>query len=727
MSPPLPKPPADDGLAPGEGSGGAVAAPIRLAHDPINVLIVDDEPKNLTVLETVLDDPGYRLVRAESADQALLALVAKEFALLILDVRMPVMTGFELAQLIRQRKKTEQVPIIFLTAYYNEDQHVLEGYGTGAVDYLQKPVNPVILRSKVSVFADLHRKSRALEIANRALVAEVTERRDAQAKLRELNETLEKRVADRTAELLERTKLEVAHREQLQASEEFNRSLMEGTADAVQVLDLEGRILYLNGPAMVQLEVDDFEVLRGHDWCSLWPQGARDVLRNAVAQARQGAPAALTALRPTANGGHKWWNISVSAVRDSDKGQIVRILAVSRDVTEARDIEQALRRSDEQKDRFIATLAHELRNPLAPIRNAVALLRGMEAVDPKLKWCRDLIDRQVAQMTRLLEDLLDVSRITRSKLALRREALNLATAIEQAVELARPWIQEERHSFETTLPAEPMWIHGDLTRLAQVISNLLINSAKYTSAGGQIRLSAQRESGDILVSVKDNGIGIAAEHLTHIFEMFSQVTDGQQHHPGGLGIGLSLARGLVELHGGQLTARSAGLGHGSEFVVRLPACEPQILDDVPIQSTVDAGPGAKCRILVVDDLQDNADSLAMLLQSMGHAVEVSYDGEQAIKAAEQFRPDIAFIDLGMPKLDGYEVCRHIRGRPWGAKMYLVAQTGWGQEFDRRRTQAAGFDQHMVKPLDFEAVEPLLRRIAARAAGSQEARSSEGQN
>jgi CheY-like chemotaxis protein len=268
------------------------------------------------------------------------------------------------------------------------------------------------------------------------------------------------------------------------------------------------------------------------------------------------------------------------------------------------------------------------------------------------------------------------------------------------------------------LPSQSMYLHGDLTRLAQVISNLLINSAKFTSPGGQIRLSATRESEDVLISVKDSGIGIAPENLGQIFEMFSQVSDRKQHHQGGLGIGLSLARGLVEMHGGQLTAHSAGLDQGSEFIVRLPACEAEASDQLDVGSTtVDANAGARCRILVVDDLKDNADSLASLLETMGHVVEVRYDGAQAIQAAEEFDPQIAFIDLGMPQVDGFEVCRRIRARPWGAKMYLVAQTGWGQEFDRRRTQAAGFDLHMVKPLELEALGPLLRRIGTRANGS----------
>jgi PAS domain S-box-containing protein len=713
MNPSAPHPPSED-RADSPASGTAT---VHLHNDPINILIVDDEPKNLTVLETVLDDPGYRLVRGESADEALLALVAKEFALLILDIRMPGMTGFELAHLIRQRKKTEQVPIIFLTAYYNEDQHVLEGYGTGAVDYLQKPVNPVMLRSKVTVFADLYRKSRALEIANRALLAEVTERRATQAQLSELNDTLEHRVAERTQALLERNKMEVAQREQLQASEEFNRSLMEGTADGVQVLDLQGQLLHVNRPTLVHLEVDDFARFHGRHWNSLWPPESSDVLQQAVAQARTGVTQTFTLLRPKKNGVSKWWNISVSPVRDSATGPVVRVLAVSRDVTEFREIERALRTSDEQKDNFIATLAHELRNPLAPIRNAVAVLGRTATPESKRVWCREVIERQVAQMTRLLEDLLDVSRITRSKLELRNDLLDVATAIEQAIEIARPWMDREGHSFQLDLPSGPIWVHGDLTRLAQVISNLLINAAKYTSAQGHIHLSASRELDDVLIKVKDNGIGISAEHIGRVFEMFSRVPAGRDHGQGGLGIGLSLARGLVELHGGTITAYSAGLDQGSQFVVRLPAASGKS-SDVPVpdvhQSSA-ATPG--CRILIVDDLRDNADSLGILLQSLGHDVRTCYHGETGIQIAEQFRPDVAFVDLGMPQIDGYEVCRRIRAQPWGAKMFLVAQTGWGQEFDRRRTQAAGFDQHMVKPLELNILDALLRRLATRTVGN----------
>ncbi len=695
-------------------ASGGQSAVVRLHSDPINILIVDDEPRNLTVLETILDNPGYRIVRAESADQALLALISKEFALLILDVRMPGMTGFELAALIRQRRKTEQVPIIFLTAYYNEDQHILEGYGTGAVDYLHKPVNPVILRSKVAIFADLHRKSRALEFTNRALVAEVTERREAQMKLRELNDTLERRVAQRTAELVEQSRLEKAQREQLRASEEFNRSLMEGTADSVQILDPEGRILHVNGPGRIQLEIEDLARVKGEDWCSLWPEESREELRRGVEKARGGEVASFTLLTRTSKGTRQWWNISLSAVRDSFDGQVARLLAVSRDVTEARETEEALRASDQQKDNFIATLAHELRNPLAPIRNALMLMRK-EPLDSRLAWCRDVIDRQISQMTRLLEDLLDVSRITRSKVNLKCEHLELASLISHAIEIAEPAIDEAGHSLEVQSPGSPVIIYGDLTRLAQVLSNLLINAAKYTPRAGQIWLTAREDGNDLIISVKDTGVGIVPEHLPRVFEMFSQISHTKGHAQGGLGIGLALARGLVEMHGGQLSAHSEGLDKGSEFIVRLPLSRrvtSQRQQDAETQASIPTG--TQCRVLVVDDLRDSADSLAMVVEALGHQVRVAYDGNHAVVIAEQFRPHVALIDLGMPNVDGYEVCRRIRAQTWGSEMLLIAQTGWGQEFDRRRTQSAGFDQHLVKPLQWDIMETILHQAAARA-------------
>jgi signal transduction histidine kinase len=543
----------------------------------VNILVVDDEPKNLTVLEAVLDDPGYRLVRAASGSQALLALMAEEFAVLILDVQMPGMTGFELAQMVKERKKTARIPIIFLTAYYNEDQHVLEGYVSGAVDYLLKPVNTAVLRSKVAIFAELHRKSRALELANLALVGEVNERRRAELRLSELNETLDRRVTQRT--------------QALHASE---------------------------------------------------------------AQLREG---------------------------------------------------------DRRKDEFLATLAHELRNPLAPLRNAVHVLRLKGLPPPKMQWACEMIDRQVHAMSRLIDDLMDVSRINQGKIALRREHMELSCVLRDAIESSRPLIDECEHHLELSLPDRQFMVNADATRLTQVFMNLLNNAAKYMDRKGRIELVVRQEQQEVWVTVKDAGIGIAIDRLKSVFEMFSQVETALSRSRGGLGIGLTLSQRLVNMHGGSIEARSEGLGRGSEFVVRLPLVPTHGSRPV-IESRLDAEVVQKrdvdvLRILVADDNQDSAATLALLLESMGHTVFQVYDGEAAVQMAADFDPQVVLLDIGMPRLNGYEACRQIRIQPGGASRTLVAITGWGQADDLRASKVAGFDRHLVKPVDPAGLTSLI--------------------
>ncbi len=537
--------------------------------DPIGILIVDDEPKNLTVLETILSDPTYRLVQASSGDEALLALMSDEFALLILDVRMPGMTGIELAQLVKTRKKTAQVPIIFLTAYYNEDQHILEGYQSGAVDYLQKPVNAAILRSKVAVYAELHRKNRELAIANSSLQREVAERRQAEQQLSLLNEELENRVRDRT---------------------------------------------------------------------------------------------------------------------------------------------NALEQMDRRKDEFLATLAHELRNPLAPIVNAVKVMQLQGPETPELQWAREVIDRQVNQMRRLIDDLMDISRINQGRIELKRDRVKLASAINDAIETNRPLLEECGHTLTVELPTEDIFVNGDITRLGQVFLNLLNNAAKYTMAGGQIEISLKRVGGEAFVVVRDSGVGIPQEKLGGIFGMFSQIENALSRSQGGLGIGLYLVKKIVSLHGGHIEASSAGMGQGSIFTVRLPIFQQASKWDVPPQNLIEGLSGSKHRILVVDDNKDAGAALSLLLGVMGNTVRTANDGFEAIEIATSYRPNVILLDIGMPGMNGYDVCRSLRSQSWAANAVVVAITGWGQPEDYRKSSDAGFDHHLVKPVAPEALTQLLAKI-----------------
>jgi signal transduction histidine kinase/ActR/RegA family two-component response regulator len=364
-----------------------------------------------------------------------------------------------------------------------------------------------------------------------------------------------------------------------------------------------------------------------------------------------------------------------------------------------------LKEADRRKDEFLATLAHELRNPLAPIRMGIQILRMTDA-ESRAQPVLAMMERQLQHLTRLLDDLLDVSRITQGKIGLRVERIDLRRVIGAAVETSRPVIEEMRHEFNASLPDEPLWVDGDAVRLAQVLSNLLSNAAKYTPEGGRIALKAERRGDDVEVCVSDNGHGIPRERLDSIFEMFTQLESPLANRAAGLGIGLSLAKGLVALHHGTIEALSEGPGHGSEFRVRLPAGATRAEDSVTV--TNEPPIPSKRKMLVVDDNRDAASSLAMFLQLSGHDVRVAHDGETAIELAGEFRPQTIFLDLGMPGTDGYEVCRHIRNAPWGKNMRLIAITGWGQDEDRRKSATAGFDMHLVKPVDPETLAEILR-------------------
>jgi CheY-like chemotaxis protein/two-component sensor histidine kinase len=371
-----------------------------------------------------------------------------------------------------------------------------------------------------------------------------------------------------------------------------------------------------------------------------------------------------------------------------------------------------LREADRRKDDFIATLAHELRNPLAPIRNAAAVMRFATDLSPKLQWCRDVIDRQVAHMAALLDDLLDVSRLARDKITLRRDRVEVGTAIAQAVEINRHLIEGRGHRLTMHLTQQPLEVEGDLTRLIQIFGNLLNNAAKYTEPEGEIDIRTALAGDQVIIRVRDNGIGIRPDNLRTIFDLFAQVDPSRGGPEGGLGIGLALVKGLVERHGGSIVARSEGLGRGSEFIICLPLARttreakreenPELLDA--------NGAATPLRVLVADDNVDAADSLAMILQADHHQVRTAHDGEEALELAAQQKPDVMLVDLGMPRLNGYELARRVRGEPWGRDTVLIACTGWGQPEDRRRTEESGFDYHLVKPVSPTAVLRLLQSL-----------------
>lgn len=402
-----------------------------------------------------------------------------------------------------------------------------------------------------------------------------------------------------------------------------------------------------------------------------------------------------------------------TAVSTYSRGNEVVSTAILRDITERKRSEEELRRiaadlseANRRKDAFLATLAHELRNPLAPVRNAVELMRLMGPNEETLQKSRDVIERQVTHLTRLIDDLLDVSRITRNKLELRSQRVELAEIIHGAVETSMPLINSKNHRLNLVLPADPVWIYGDAIRLSQVFMNLLTNAAKYTPERGHISLTTEVEGEEIVVTVKDDGIGIPAASLSHLFEMFYQAHGAEDTPQSGLGIGLSLVRHLVELHGGTVSARSDGQGRGSEFAVRLPLAGEEEMSPAEEPSSPRELP-EQMRILVVDDNEDIASTLSMLLEASGHTAYVATDGQKGVEMAELLRPDAVLLDIGMPKLNGYEACRAIRDSEWGKDMLLIALTGWGQEDDRRRTREAGFNAHLVKPVDLATLDRVL--------------------
>jgi CheY-like chemotaxis protein len=398
----------------------------------------------------------------------------------------------------------------------------------------------------------------------------------------------------------------------------------------------------------------------------------------------------------------------ITALRDKE-GDLRGFAKVTRDMTERRRVEE-LEQADRQKDEFLALLAHELRNPLAPIRTALEVLRRRDVPAPALDQAGLLAERQLRNMARLLDDLLDISRIREGRIELRKQPLNVSTLLRAASDAARPLMDERRHDFVVDDPANDIWVEGDGVRLEQVLGNLLNNAAKYTEPGGEIRLSANSNDGNVLIRVQDTGIGIEPLMVSRVFDLFVQAERRTELSAGGVGVGLSLARKLVELHGGRVEAFSAGAGRGAEFIVRLPTTAPPPAAEEKLVASAVAATAHGLRVLLVDDNVDSADGLGLLLELQGHEIRVAYDGPTALETARQFRPHVALLDIGMPSMDGYELGRRLHATPETKDVLLVAMTGWGQDEDHRKSREAGFAHHLVKPFEPAVLEKLLAGV-----------------
>ncbi|WP_169979299.1 hybrid sensor histidine kinase/response regulator [Tautonia rosea] len=497
--------------------------------------------------------------------------------------------------------------------------------------------------------------------------------------------------------------------EELRTSEARFRQLAEAMPQIVWVADPTGQVRYLSRQWAAYTGMPTEEGM-GDRWVkSVHPDDRSGLINRWETSVREETPYRTEFRLRDSNGQDRWHMVRGVPVRD-DNGQVVRWYGTITDIDEPKRLAEALQDADRRKDEFLATLAHELRNPLAPIRHAVALLRKQGPPDPELQLHRDVIDRQVGNMARLLDDLLDVSRITSNKLELRRAKVDVASIVQVAVETSRPLIEAGGHELTIDMPSEPIVLDADPTRLAQVFSNLLNNAAKYSDVEGRITLTVRQKEGQVHVSVRDTGIGIDEEHLTRIFEIFSQVEPALHRSQGGLGIGLALVRGLVQLHGGTVEARSEGIGAGSEFIVHLPLAEMDQTESLTTERTKEKGDFRISRLLLVDDHLDSAQTLGKLLGLAGLDVRIAHDGRSALSVIDEFQPEVVVLDIGLPDMDGYDVARQIRSQPAGASRTLIALTGWGQASDRLRSREAGFDQHLVKPVDPDELLDLLRQL-----------------
>jgi len=706
---------------------------LSLADSPaVNILIVDDLAEKLLVFQSILEDLNQNLVMVRSGKDALRQVLEHEFAVILLDVNMPDVDGFETAALIRQYKKTAQTPIIFITAYA-DDMQTARGYSLGAVDYITTPVIPEILRSKVKVFVDLYRMNRQILLwarerealvraqAARAAAEEATRRADFLAEASHiLTRSLDgDSIINGLLNLVVPALADIGVLTLTDGKGNVKRTECIAQHAGMVFDGLQGTEIHIDSPPHLNDLIQEVLIGReGRNFTteSLWK----------IHESKDDADTDLTCIAVR--------RVSVLPLRTGTQVLGTLVLAYSparaQSVTEDALIHEladraaialengllysAIQEGDRRKNEFLAMLAHELRNPLAPIRNAVHIMQQLNLNDAKLDWATNIIGRQVTHITHIVDDLLDVSRIARGKVAIEKKIIALDSVIKQSLETSRPHIEAKGHSLHIKAPATPLLLNGDLVRLTQVFSNLLNNAAKYTPRGGEIWLDASCDDDIISVAVRDSGEGISAEFLPYIFDLFSQAQQAIDRDQGGLGVGLTLVKQLVELHMGSVEVNSAGHNCGTEFVVRLP--RHGVAMEQPARQLATAAIAARrtdeVRVLIVDDLIAATDSLRILLEMKNYRVKTAYDGGAALEIARTFSPDIILLDIGLPNMDGYEVARRLRQMPQLNSALLIALTGYGQAADRNQAMAAGFDVHLIKPAD---IDELCRLIAAHRA------------
>jgi signal transduction histidine kinase/DNA-binding response OmpR family regulator len=667
------------------------------APDKVNILVVDDLPEKHIVFRTILDELGQTIVSARSGQEALKYILEMEFAVILLDVNMPDIDGLETAGLIRQYKKSAQTPIVFITAYVDELQ-ARRGYALGAVDYIPSPVVPEVLRSKVRVFVELFRMNRQLQKqaaqrealarseAARAAAEDAIHRADFLAEAsRVLSRSLN--LDDTIATVLDLCVPMLAERAILGMPDKEGGVRRLEMHPAPRADDPEVFTPELRAAADQVIQTKQFNLwLQDGRAAAICPLMAGDELRGALVL------------------------LGAAGQFDSTRVALMREFASRASIAmENARLYSAVQEADRRKNEFLAMLAHELRNPLAPIRNAVHILASAESLPPKLGWARDVIGRQADHMARLIDDLLDVSRIVQGKVAVKPERLQLSTLIERSVEASSPRLGAREQVLDVVLPREYVELDGDSVRLSQVLSNLINNACKFSPPKSRIRLEASYREGQLQIAVKDEGAGIAPEFLPHMFDLFAQADQSLDRSQGGLGIGLTLVKHLVELHGGRVWASSEGLGKGAEVTIALPAhVGSQAAAPLPsVTHRPVPAQNAASRILVVDDLQASAETLMTLLEMEGFEVRVAHDGQGALSIAREFKPNVVLLDIGLPGMNGFEVAHGLRGQPECQDALLIALTGYGEAESRTRSAQAGFDFHMVKPADVNLLLTML--------------------